>query len=164
MYMMTISRNTHIASFVFLFAFFAFFHISQAQGVEKGSLTFSPEFPTPGVKVDVVLQASGIDIDTALITWKLDGEVIKQSYSEDTFSFTSGPVGTKHTVSVSLKDGSGKSVYTEKTVLISDVDIVWEGRTYVPPFYRGRALHAPGADVAIQAIPTVVRNNGQLYE
>jgi hypothetical protein len=38
-------------------------------------------------------------------------------------------------------------------VVLSNVTLVWEAQTYVPPFYKGRALFADGADVKILAFP-----------
>lgn len=164
---MTLSKKTFVSALVFftsmLVVFFVFQQTSFAQSVEKGSLVFSPEYPSPGENVTVKLDAYSVDFDTALVTWKVNGEVVQQSYSEKTYIFKAGPAGTKYTVSVSVKDGEGRTVFKEASVVVSDINIVWEGRTYTPPFYKGRALYSPGAEIAIQVLPTITKSNGTLY-
>lgn len=148
---------------VFFVLFFIFSTgITHAQE-HKATLTLKPSFPMPHSQVRVELNAYTIDFDTALVTWRVDGEVIEKVYSKKIFTFTVGGVGTKHIISVSVTDGKGNRAFVEKSFTVSGLDIVWEGKTYTHPFYKGRSLLSRGAQVVLQALPKIANSNGVFY-
>lgn len=136
-----------------------------AQTVTGGMVVIeiTPKFPAPGQTVKARLQSPGLDYDTALITWRLNGEIIQQSYSQTEVTYQIGEVGSIAKLTVNAEDGNGYKVAAEHTVHAGDVSVVWEGRTYTPPFYRGRALQTAGSAVALVALPTILNEKGVLY-
>lgn len=133
-------------------------------GIKSAFIEISPKYPLAGERVKATLSSPSLDTDTALITWTLNGEVAQQAYSEKTFYFNAGGVGDHMTLRVDAEDGSKKRVSSQKDLYISDLVIVWEGKTYTPAFYGGRALASPGAYVAINAIASVTKSDGALYD
>ena len=139
---------------------------AQAQagaGLVKASIEITPKYPTPGQMVKAKLHSSSLDNDTALITWRLNGEIIQQSYSQREVTYKIGEVGSVSKITVVAEDASGFRVSAENTIHVGDVSVVWEGRTYTPPFYQGRALQTPGSEVAIVALPTILNAKGVAY-
>ncbi len=46
------------------------------------------------------------------------------------------------------------------TIAPTEVDLLWEAKTYTPPFYSGKALPSSDAEITITAIPQFVTSNG----
>jgi len=138
-------------------------HAQSSDRMVEAVIELSPKFPTPGQTVKAQLHASSLDKDTALYTWRLNGEIIQQSYSQKEVMYTIGDVGTVSKISVSAEDASGYRVSAEHTIRVGDVSVVWEGRTYTPPFYQGRALQTAGSEVAMVALPTILNDKGVMY-
>lgn len=151
--------------FVGLFAIFT--TGVQAEGTQsppRGTIVLSPKFPTPGQTVQARFYSASLDQDTALITWRLNGEIIQQAYSETVVTYKVGEIGTVSKLSVTAEDAKGFRVTVESVSYVSDVAIVWEGSTYTPPFYSGKALQTPGSEVTLVALPSVADSKGNLYD
>jgi hypothetical protein len=133
------------------------------EGFTVASIELSNKFPSPGEKVKVSLKAPTIDMETALVTWSINGAVVKKAYSGNNIEFQVGNMGDVYRIAVEAVDGKNTRVTAEKIIRVSDVAVVWEGRTYTPPFYEGRALQSPGAEVAFHVIPSVLDEKGRLY-
>ncbi len=50
-------------------------------------------------------------------------------------------------------------VNVTQTTIANSVTLIWEAQSYVPPFYKGRALSVDGGDVNILAFPPVNLGN-----
>ncbi len=151
--------------FVFVFSFFSLNTKDTFSYSEHGSnLKVSPEYPLPGAEVSASFSAPGLDMSTALITWRLNGSIIQQAYGKKNVKFKVGKIGEIYKISVFARDAKGKTASKSKILQIADVSIVWEGNTYTPPFYRGRALQSQGASVTVVAVPSVTKSNGVLYD
>lgn len=61
---------------------------------------------------------------------------------------------------VTLPDGTVGGALTQITPL--GLDILYDANSYTPPFYKGRALPAPGTAVRMQAIARFPRTNGSI--
>ncbi len=141
--------------------------LTQAQqglaGITVASIELSPKFPTPGSAVKATLNAPTIELDTSLVTWVVNGTVVQKEYSNDSYEFTVGKVGDVYSIVVIAEDSRGTTVKAEKKLYVSDIALVWEGRTYTPPFYKGRALQSLGSEVAFTVFPSVLDEKGRLY-
>ena len=152
---------------VSFFLLFFGFGASTAPSVEasgRANISLSPKFPSPGDRVDASLTLYGVNKNSAYITWIINGEIVKQAYGLDKHSFVVGEVGSKYTVGYIVQDPSGARVTGEATVQVSDLTIVWEGKTYTPLFYKGRAMFSAGAEVVVSAVPFIVDASGRLYD
>src|SRR3989339_1445292 len=101
----------------------------QTGGLVKASIEITPKYPTPGQMVKAKLHSSSLDNDTALITWRLNGEIIQQSYSQREVTYKIGEVGIISKITVVAEDATGFRVSAENTIHVGDVSVVWEGRT-----------------------------------
>lgn len=156
----------------FLLAIFALFLLAPTNhlfaqglgGVKTASIDLKPKYPLAGERVKATLNAPSLDVDTALISWVVDGKVVQQSYSGKDFEFDAGKVGDHMIIQVNAEDGAHKKITTKRDLYISDLVVTWEGMTYTPPFYKGRSLASPGSYVTLSAIPSVTKSNGSLYD
>lgn len=129
-----------------------------------GSTNFivNPSSPMPGQIVRVTIQGSGIDLETALLTWSINGQRIKSGYGEKEITFTAGPIGSNSTIKLSI-DAEGKTYNRTVTISPGEIDMLWQGNSYTPPFYRGRSLWPLQGDIIVTAIPHAAGPNGIEY-
>lgn len=121
----------------------------------ESSLQLDPSFPKPFAPVTILLDAYALDTTGAIISWYVDGVELPEFKNARSAVVQTGAVGKKQVVSATIKL-IGTPAFTLRSVIVpTAVDIVVEASTYVPSFYRGRAL--PGADspVRVVAIPHV---------
>ncbi len=158
---------THLTKLSLIICVFVFTNTAYAQQSTsiKPSvhIDISPKYPAPGQSVRATFRAPSIDMDTALVTWYLNGEILQQMYARESIEFKVGNVGSISTLTAVAKDGRNREASTKKIIQISDVAVLWEGRTYTPLFYLGRALQSPGSDIAVNVLPSVMKQDGSMY-
>ncbi len=153
-----------VTSFV-VFALFVVFTNTIFAFSEHGSrLDINPNYPSPNSTVTARFMAPGVDINTALITWRVNGEVIQQAYGKNIVKFEVGKIGTIYKISVFAKDAKNKKASKSEVIQVSDATIIWEGKTYTPPFYKGRAMQSPGSSISLLVIPEITNSNGVMYD
>jgi len=114
-----------------------------------------PEVPAPNA--NVLLQTQNVaGKDTALYTWTVNGRVVEQGAGRDRITITAGAIGVRTTVSVSVSMSGGAVETRTRTILPGELDLVWEGNTYTPPFYLGKPLATGDSTVTIAAFPNLV--------
>lgn len=119
-----------------------------------------PELPGPNTDVKIRLEAYGTDLTRADITWSVNGTVAKTGRGETLFETNSGNVGTSKKISVVILPVGGVPVRKTITIAPQEIDLVWEARTYTPPFYKGKALPTYQSDVVVEALPNFFNVNG----
>jgi len=116
-------------------------------------LNINPSLPNPGDTVSATLRSSTIDLDTATITWKINGVKAKSGLGVISASFIAPATGDTN-VSVDINSLDGK--FTKNfTVSSGSVDILWQGDAYTPPFYKGRTLWSHESTITLLSIPHV---------
>lgn len=133
-----------------LFLFFPLFVGAQSLG--GISLTSVPKYPEPGEEVSVSLDQYGVNTFGATIRWYINGTEEVSARNERSVTFVSGNLGEKTTVRVSVAQASGVSLTSTKTIAPAIVDMILEADTYVPYFYKGRALPSSNAGVRVVAL------------
>lgn len=138
-------------------------HIAHAQisspSVDSAQIFVTPQYPTPGETVTVRVENYSININATEITWSLNNKVQKKGLGDKTFSFTAGPIGSVHTVTV-----SGPSFSKSVSIRPASLSISWQTNTYVPPFYKGKALYANQSNIQFVAIPEFADSKGVLID
>lgn len=127
---------------------------SAQRGPDPIRIRVTPEVPGPNASVTIELQDSTTTLGDAVITWSKDGKVALSGVARRTFTFETRGVGETTQVHVLVEKGSA-IVEREFTFRPSVVTLVWEADTYVPPFYKGKALASPGAQVRVFAFADV---------
>ena len=123
-------------------------------------ITTIPAVPGPNQPVTATLDSSSADLENATITWFLNGQKMKSAKGMKEFAFTNGGLGTKTTISAYIQAPEGTFTKT-LSFNPSDVDLLTEGRGYVPPFYKGRAEWGYQTQITIVALPHILNSAGK---
>ncbi len=127
---------------------------------ERIDIKISPKNPNPYEEVSIELVSYLTDFYRAEFSWYLDGKLKEKGIGEDTFSFVVGGEGDITKVRVLIKTEEGDMVIKRFNFNPTILDVLWEADTYVPPFYKGKALASPESWVKIVVIPHFTTENG----
>jgi len=139
----------------FLFAGTAF---AQSLGNQPDPIQFlvAPEVPAPGDEVLIEAQGVGTFLGDATITWQINGKTVLSGLGENTYHFTIGGLGSQTSVHIIVSSPTKGTIVKDFTFMPSLVNMLWEARTSVPPWYKGKALYTAGSELAITALPQVI--------
>ena len=113
----------------------------------------SPPIPAPDVPVTITIESYLTDLYKANISWSVDGKILSRGLGRTSFTFQNGKSGKTTTVSVIIITNTGERVSRDFYFKPLGVTIMWEADTYTPPFYRGKAMMVPQANIRIVATP-----------
>lgn len=113
----------------------------------------TPEYVGPNERIALRASSAFIDLSESEIVWSADGKTIAQGAGFARAEVRSGGLGSSLSVSVFARAPDGTRASGSIRLRPAELDLLWEADSYVPPFYRGRALPSPGTDIRIQAIP-----------
>jgi hypothetical protein len=137
---------------------------SFAQQIGRGpdplSVSVSPEVPAPGESATITITSTPINLSQSQFIWKLNGSTKSSGPGRRSFTFTMGASGGATVIAVDILPLGGDTISRTFTFHPGSVTILWEANTYTPPFYRGKSLYTPGADVRIVAIADIKDPNG----
>lgn len=118
------------------------------------AIDVSPENPQPGDEIRVSLSSFLSDLESSQISWTKDGKTELSGVGKTDFSFTVGDIGEPTTMEVLVILTTGIEIRRTITITPQGVDLLWEAPdSYVPPFYRGKALPASEARIKVVAMP-----------
>lgn len=113
-----------------------------------------PEVPGPKQNVKINLSSYATNINKAAITWTINGTKSLAGIGKTSFSFTTGDIGSKTVIGIAIIVEEGTRVDKQITIQPSQVDLLWEApESYVPPFYKGKALAVQESRVKVVAMP-----------
>ena len=113
----------------------------------------TPENPGPNETITVTVDSYLSDLDKATFKWSINGQLVSSGVGQRTFSFQNGASGVVTRLSVSISTPEGDYVTKKLSWQPIGITTLWQATTYTPPFYRGKALLAPQAQVQVIAIP-----------
>lgn len=131
---------------------------------ENLSIEIIPENPRPNSAVTITIESFFTDLNRATIIWKVNGKTEKTGVGEKKLSFATGPSGTTSTIEISIATLEGQKFSKTLSFRPAEVDLIFEPKTYTPPFYRGKALYSHRAEVVVTAIPYITDTKGNLVE
>ena len=154
---------TLIIAAMLLLAFPLFSHAQVGLGELGSDLTLraTPSTPGPGQIVQLSVQSVIFDLTTSHITWYANDTVLAEGMGVSTATLVAGPIGSETTVRVEITR-QDVSASTEGVIRPTQVDLIWEAVSYVPPFYKGRALPSAGTSVRLFAIPRFQFSGSQI--
>ncbi len=117
------------------------------------SSTISPENPGPNKEVTISVAVYSFDINSAIITWKKDGQIVSQGVGQKSFTFKTGLSGVTTKIDVAIDPRDRPIISDTYTFTPSEVDLLWQTDTYTPPFYKGKGLYTPESSVKLVALP-----------
>jgi hypothetical protein len=121
-----------------------------------------PTYPKPYENVFLSLSMYTEDLNSATITWHKDGKSVLSGKGEARYSFKAGAAGEETSIEIVVKLLNGNSFSKSFRLNPASVDLVWEADTYVPPFYKGKALHSRQGALKIVAMPEFVKNRARV--
>ena len=121
-------------------------------------ISASPSYQAP--RTPVTLRAyANVPKGVVLYAWVVDGTEIARGLDIDRVTINTGGEGSAQSVTVTLTDTDtgveGRALYIIRP---ASVDLLWEGNTYTPPFYRGKAYPTGGSSLVVEAVPYVFAN------
>src|SRR3989344_8291471 len=130
-------------------------------GGGAGTLSIStlPEYPQPNSSVSLMLQSTYYDVGVSNIRWVANGTTVAEGIGLDSITLQTSALGTRLDISAILSGSSG-SASTDIVIIPASVDLLWEADSYVPPFYRCRALPSSGSNVRVAALPHIPNASG----
>jgi hypothetical protein len=133
-----------------------------AQAVDPVRFIVTPETPQPGQEVRIEVQGVGTLVGDATITWRVNGSVVLSGPGERVMTLTAGALGSRATIEATITSAAQGQITREFVIIPSVVNLVWEADTYVPPFFRGKALYTAGSPLKVVAYPSIVISGSQL--
>jgi hypothetical protein len=121
-----------------------------------------PTYPRPNETVFVNLTLYTGDLNSANITWYKNGKSVLSGKGETRYSFRTGNVGEETKIEIVVNLLNGGSFSKTFTLNPASVDMVWEAISYVPPFYKGKALHPMQGSLKLVAMPEFVKNGRRI--
>ena len=129
-------------------------------GGSNVSLTISPEHPAPGSPVRVTAASVLLDLPSSDITWFVNGTRVAGGGGLASTDVVAGALGTATEVSVAVVGSGGQTATATARIVPVEIDLLWESDSYVPPFYRGRALPSAGTNLRLEAVPRFQNPDG----
>jgi len=115
-------------------------------------LETNPEVPEPNQQVTATLTSYVINLNNYQISWFVDRTLQRTDVGIKSFTFTTGNQGTTTQLEAQINI-DGQIVSKVLQISPTNVDILWEANTYVPPFYKGKKLASREAQITVTAIP-----------
>lgn len=149
--------NTPLRTIVWLLFFLAaapfLVHAQIPSFAESVEIKITPRVPQPNARVEMSVTSYSFDIDRSTIRWSVGGKEISSGVGNKQIEVTAGDIGS--TVQIGLTIITPQNTVIERTISvpIGSIDLIIEADTYVPPFYRGRAMPTYGASVRLIAFP-----------
>jgi hypothetical protein len=114
----------------------------------------------PNTEVSVRVDSFLLDLNQQAIAWFVDGKLVENNAGKKEVKVRVGEIGSETKVTVATEGPTG--LVNDFTVILRPVelDLLWEADSYTPPFYRGRALGSPGANIVTQAEVRFIQSNG----
>lgn len=125
---------------------------------DMSALTISanPQHPSPNSTVTLTAQSPILDLQDSDIEWTVDGQSVGSGGS---ITVTIGGLGTETDVDVAVSGPSGNDS-ASIAIVPTSIDLLWEANSYVPPFYKGRAIPTSGSTIRLLAVPHFVEPDG----
>lgn len=128
--------------------------------IQTSPITIQAERP-----VTLRVISYGIDLAQATIVWTYGGKTIVSGKGQTTATVVAPRSGSSAFASVSVSAPGLAPLSASILLNPGSIDLLWEGAdAIVPPFYKGRALPAPGGLIRFVAIPANGAGTQASYE
>lgn len=149
---------------IFIVSIFSLPNKSKAEDINAGDISYAqtPENPRQGEKITIELNSYVTDINRAIYSWKIKNKEVLSGTGKKTLTINSNDYTFPLAVKIQIKTEEGTILEKEINIDLSNVDVLWEATdSYVPPFYKGKAL--PSSESRIRVV-AFVQNNGSSIE
>ena len=118
-------------------------------------VSVAPENPNPNENVTITLSSYASNLDSVLISWSVDGKSVLSGVGKKSFFLNAPASGGETSVvaTIAFPDGA---IDTKIIIRPAAMVLLWQANdSYVPPFYRGKALPTPDSEIKIVALPEI---------
>ncbi len=138
---------------IFLLSFFCFFGFANAQVLsdEFVTITTNPESPQPNQSVTVTIESSITDLNTYVISWYKNDNLVKSDTGATSYTFVTGDAGVTDTITVLVGDEYIKTI----NISPAKINLIWETNASTHPFYKGKTLSSYQSSVKVVAMPDI---------
>lgn len=123
-------------------------------------INVAPPNPAPYENTIITLKSYVNNLDSILISWSLNGKIASSGIGKKSFSATAPAAGEEITIiaTISLPDRTEEAkIIIKPSVMI----LLWQANdSYVPPFYRGKAMPSLGSEIKVVAMPEIKGGSG----
>ncbi len=126
------------------------------------SVSMSPENPAPQESTTISLSSYEVNLDGVSISWFENGKKISSGIGVKSFSATAPRSGETSTIRALINFPDGE---VEKKIIIRPnvMVLLWQATdSYVPPFYRGKALPTADSSIKVVAMPEIKSSTGMI--
>lgn len=153
---------------LFFFSTLVFSTSLHAQGVPVTGggidLTASTDNPVPGQKVTITARSYSIEINSAEITWVVDGKTVQKGFGLTSLTMLAPALGKKVNITVSALTTTGLKISNSISINSSSVDLIIESDGFVPPFFQGKLPVSYQNTFKIIAVPHMANSKGVEYD
>ncbi len=121
--------------------------------VDGTTIDTNVDSPRPGQSVEVFVESFGLDLNASSIVWLVDGKNTGQGIGLKKILVTMPEIGVALNIKAIIKTPQGKEVQKSLVLKSGSVDIIWEPKGYVPPFFKGKLPLVYQNSVHVAAIP-----------
>ena len=145
-----------------LFMILPAFTLAQGGGGDQLEITVNPPAPRPNQDITVRARSFSAELDRSLMVWRVNGVEVARGTGKTELVVRTGAAGSATRISAAATDQSGTTLVGEVAVRPTELDLIWEGSGYVPPFYKGRTLAGPEGNVIVVAVPHLVSGSAEV--
>lgn len=127
-------------------------------------LSVSTSNPSPDQTVIVTARSYNIDINSATVTWTVDGKMIKKGIGLTTLDVTAPSLGKITAVKVTATTPGGMVVSGSINIQSGYVDMIVEPNGYTPPFFKGKLPISYQNTISVIAFPHIAKSNSVEYD
>lgn len=127
------------------------------------TISTSPQYPRPHQESVATVRSGNVDVSAATIVWLVNDEIQQQGEGNTSFVFTTGELGATQHITALVRTVEGQVLSDSLSIQPAQVALLWEGDTYTPPFYKGRALYTPESRIRVEARAEIKDDTGRRY-
>jgi hypothetical protein len=122
-------------------------------------LSLNPAYPGPNQVISVTLKSPVFDISQSDVQWYVNGRSVTSS--DNSIQIVTGAIGSETDVTVQVISPDSTRASATARIVPTEVDLIADSDSYVPPFYRGLALPSAGSSLVLQVMPTFILPSGR---
>lgn len=141
------------------------FFADKAQAQEfPVSLSSKPQSPSPGEPFTITANTPLTEESRVFFRWRVNGASRPDlsGYGKKALSLVAGEVGTVQRVSVDALTINNEVGSAALDVIAADLALSWSAKSYVPAWYKGRALASRGSRVNVAAVPEIILGGARI--
>lgn len=138
-----------------------------AQGIPFSAgveLTTSTDSPVPGQDLTITANSYSANINSAKITWTVDGKVVSSEVGKTTLNIKAPAIGKRMIVKFSAVTTDNIALSTSITITSGSIDLIIESDGYVHPFFKGKIPTVYQNTVKVIAVPHIANSAGVEYD